>query len=320
MNKFELVKLENDDLLSLVELFQIVWGGNYDKRLHKTHWAFNNNHSRVLVLKHENKIIAARGGFEWPLLQGTTQIKTYQFHGTCVHPDYRRMGLFSKLNLAFIEQAKNDGFELIFNVSVKSSMLGYKKLGWQYLKGFHRLTKIHSPIKFLLSKLGKNENHTNNFKIENDSLLIENVLENYNFKRFKVGENQIITDYSKEFLTWRLKNPGENYRVYNIDNSFVVYKIKYSNGLKEVILGDYFLVENSYILFKKLLNHVIEKENPDISYSYIFSNHPYYKHYLKALYMPNPLHYNLYFGTRPINNNYTLSNNWLMSFLDIDTF
>ena len=88
-----------------------------------------------------------------------------------------------------------------------------------------------------------------------------------------------------------------------------------------IIIGDFILKELNYTSFIEILNAIVIKFNPLMIYTYISEKHPYYKYYIRSCFLPNPLNYNLNFGTRKINEKFKLNtNNWGLSFLDIDTF
>jgi hypothetical protein len=304
--------LKMQELDKLVELFVLVWNENPNNVRNKTEWAFKNSFSKNIVSRNEKKELnGARGGIQWPLVFQDKEIKCYQFHGTCVHPDYRRQGLFSLLNKEFLKAAKSDGYEFIFNVSVTASRLGYEKLGWKYLKGFHRLTKIH--LKNLSSK--------NVYSVNSDDSIKDVIPEVFFQKRESQFQNLIHTCYNNDFLSWRLKNASANYKLYITDHAVVVYKTQIKNDKKELIIGEVFLIEGKYFEFSKTMTKLIKKEKPFLSYTYIYDTHPFYSFYLRYFFLPNPFHYHLHFGTKILNDELTLLNEkWGISFLDIDTF
>lgn len=306
---FKMESFNTEELDKVVDLFCIVWGGERTKVEEKTKWAFVNNFSLVIVVKNDkNEIIAVRGGIRWPLEYNGKTIQCYQLHGTCVHPDYRRRGIFSKMNLEFVKKATEEGVTLIYNVSVKASRLGYEKIGWKYLKGFHRLTRIHP---FNLSK-------KSNDIISDDNQETKMSLIKRSKNSFK---NLVYPDYNANFLEWRLKNHTEKYEVFTHENSYVIYKVIVKNNKKQLIIGEVFLSKNSFIVFRRLLTKLFALVKPQMSISYIFKHHPYYNYYLLLLFLPNPLNLNLNFGVRRLGEmpDFT-DHNWGLSFLDIDTF
>jgi hypothetical protein len=303
--------LDRSELDKVVALFLIVWGGEPGKVKAKTEWAFDNDFSKVLVFKNEaDEIIAVRGGFKWPLQYNGHAFDCYQFHGTCVHPDYRRLGLFSKLNKAFLAEAEAEGSELIFNVSVTASKLGYEKLGWHYLKGFHRLTKVHTVNAITQKRASKLA-----------PALRDTLPDTLIAARESQFSNRIHTRYTGGFLDWRLKNAEEEYRILQMEGAAVLYKMRLAGNRSELVIGDVFLEHRSYRLFKKAVRAVFAREKPDLSLVYIFSGHPYYRYFLRLLYLPNPFRFHLHFGTKTLKSRLDIAGlEWGSAFLDIDTF
>lgn len=311
------------------KLFHIVWDNqDYDEIVSKTNWAFFNGNSKVVLFEDDDCLIAARGSFKWPLSYNSIFFKTFQFHGTCVHPNYRRKGIFTSINKQFLKEAQNDEFDLIFNVSVDNSRAGYEKLGWIYLKGFRRMTYVNTPIDFIKKHVFKRE--VNEKLREEDSVSkiflasIEEIIpRQFLLTRKEHFKDTIHTDYSSEFLKWRLNDPLSNYKIHCTDECIIIYKLKFNKGLRELIIGDFFMLEKKYDIFKNCLNSLIKIEKPNITYTYIFNEHPYFKYYKRFFFLPNPFNYNLNFGYRPLNEETKQSikfKKWGIGFLDIDTF
>lgn len=311
------------------KLFHTVWDNqDYDEIVSKTNWAFFNGNSKVVLFEDNDHLVAARGSFQWPLSYNNIFFKTYQFHGTCVHPNYRRKGIFTSINKQFLEEAQNDKFDLIFNVSVDNSRAGYEKLGWIYLKGFRRMTYVNTPTNFIKKNIFKRELKE---KLDVDEKISKNFLTNrkeiipgeFLLARKEHFKDTIHTDYSSEFLEWRLNDPLSNYKIHYTDKCIIIYKLKFNKGLRELIIGDFFMLEKKYNIFKNCLKSLIKIEKPNMTYTYIFNKHPYFRYYERFFFLPNPLNYNLNFGCRTLNEEtkqIIKFKKWGIGFLDIDTF
>jgi hypothetical protein len=300
----------------IIELFHQVWNTEKNSLRSKTIWAFQNPESIIFTAFDVDKLIAVRGGFPWNLQFEDKIIRAFQLHGTCVHPDYRRIGLFSTLTRQFVEELTKNNQDLIFNVSVKASRLGYEKMGWVYLKGFHRLTFINNPLK-LFKKRGLINSGTIEMPVQFVTE-IDNKLLEYRNLTFK---NLIHTFWDSDLLNWRLSNQKEGYRIAANEKGAVIYKIVKNGLLRKMIIGDYFLYNNCWSSFRNINKHLFKLEKPDLAYTYIFSTHPYYNYMLMAGFLPNPFNYHLNFGVRPLNAKLNYSKaKWALSFIDIDTF
>lgn len=319
----QLTQLDKSEINKVINLFYIVWKGDKKAIVEKTNWAFSDStKSKVLVLKDEgNEIISVRGALKWPVYVNDISIKTFQFHGTCVHPNYRRRGLFSLLNKTFVKESVSEKYDLIFNVSVKASRLGYEKLGWNYIKGFRRLTKINKPVVFIKRKLlNIHIEETSFIKRSNKPISIPS---DFLIQREKQFKDLIHTKYNKEFLEWRLSNSREGYQSFKDENCIIIYKMNWKDNLIELKIGEVFLLKDRYTIFKKAVAKLIKQIKPDITSTHIFNTHPYYNYYLKMFFAPNPLNYNANFGTRILdekNKDILTTKKWGMGLLDIDTF
>ncbi|MBS1549840.1 MAG: GNAT family N-acetyltransferase [Bacteroidetes bacterium] len=311
---YKVIKGYETNSLNIAGLFQLVWGGDITEIEEKTEWAFYKTKSKIILYEDKDRLIAARGGIFWPLQINDNLINSIQFHGTCVHPDYRRKGIFTAINKEFLQSATNDKVEFIFNVSVDASRAGYEKLGWEYIKGFRRLTLFRKPLRIIKERrkpaviLNKEtpKKHISDVLIRN--------------RNEKLRE-YVHVPYSDDFIKWRLDNPKAGYEILENNNGAILYK-KYRKGnALEIVIGECFLTSYSYSEFSKLIESLIKKENPDMIYTYIFNNHPLYNFYLRKFFLPNPFHFNLNFGTKVLNSGLKISEEkWALSYLDIDTY
>lgn len=312
--------LKTNEIEELSSLLELIFKRDRLYYIEKTKQIFNNSRSCVIVAKYGGNIIASRGGFEWPLMINEKPLMALQSHNTGVHPSHRRKGVFSMLNSEYLKFAADNNIDYIFNVSVKGSRKGNEKLGWKYLNGFHRLTYFNKPSRVINSK--RDKSITQRVKLDNSKK--EEVINNRFLEARKTQfKNLVHTNYTRDFIEWRLNNSEENYRIFKNDRVYVIYKIIQTNKTKSLVLGDFFLMENSRSLFRSALKEIMKLERPDITYTYISRNHPYFLHYLSNMFLPNPLNFNLNFGTRLISSDIEKDlsgKKWATSYLDIDTF
>lgn len=72
--------------------------------------------------------VVAFGLYE--LTQGNENIKAALSYETFVHPEFRRMGLFSRLIAAGVQECERRGVQVLFNFPNSSSLPGFVKKGW----------------------------------------------------------------------------------------------------------------------------------------------------------------------------------------------
>ena len=88
--------------------------------------------SLVMVAESVGRIAGVRALMRWDLaLPDGTVLRCLRAVDTATHPDFERRGIFRKLTTAAVEQAKEDGFDLIFNTPNDRSGAGYLTMGWR---------------------------------------------------------------------------------------------------------------------------------------------------------------------------------------------
>lgn len=330
-SSLEIVTLKREEFPQLARLFYVVWGGNYDRILSKTKWAFGDGKSFVLVAKDKEtgEIVGSRGAIYWPLQYDDQILNTYQFHSTCVHPEYRRMGVFSSLNKHFLVRASELGIYGVFNVSVEASKKGYQKLGWSYLPGFERLIMIANPMQVAFKsmqyvlKIGKLSDKR--MEISNKIPCNENLLENLLETRNRIFSSKLLPFclYDKESFMNRLSDGFAGYKYFFEEDSLVVYKlVNKRSTFTGLLVGDIFLSEPSLVLFKKIIKKLIQIEKPDFVLTYVSNKHPNYRYFKKSGFF-SAFKKDMNFGTRivdPSGNDYFGKTVWQTSIFDIDTF
>jgi hypothetical protein len=302
------------NIKDLAELQTAIWKNPSDGVLNKTKWAFLNDHSYLLTCRDDEVLVGARGAMIWPL--HNVSCNSWQFHGTCVNPKYQRRGIFSKMNLVFLDENPDD---LVYNVSVERSMFGYKKLGWHYRHDAYRLTKIYKPFKIIRrlkqSFVIRRPEPTPNQEI--DFSLFEDLFKK---RREFLGDDVIQTAYDQDFIKWRLSCVDEGYKFFVFEGSVIVYKL-IDNEIKHAVIGEVFLKDYNYATFKLLLKRFRRDVHPDLISTYISLDHGLFRFYKKSLFFK--IGKGINWGVMSKNDK-TLKNHatskWALSYLDIDTF
>jgi GNAT superfamily N-acetyltransferase len=94
------------------------------------HFELNPKDSTMFVAVHEDRIMGMRpmALFDY-FLQGKP-LRGALFSAVMVHPDYRRMGIFSRLVKACMEEAWRRGATFVNTMPNDVSYMGFMKLGW----------------------------------------------------------------------------------------------------------------------------------------------------------------------------------------------
>lgn len=320
--------IKQDDLSTLIDLFDSVWpetAGTYEG---KTRWMLSSKPLYGVCACDNDKIVGSRLSFVVNVYFGNTQIKAVQYGNSSVHRDYRRLGIFSKMNREFLKVFfdENDN-DLIYNVSVEASKLAYQKLGWVYIDALSKQTyfaniwNVLFKTKFDLRKLSG--------VIQYDKQDIP-LLKTFDYKLLEIREHlfrkseNIHTYYNKSFFEWRLSS-DTNIALFSIDGlGTIVYKIGARKALRVITIGEVFLYEYNRKNFRKLIKLLTKELTVDILEVLITDNHPCFKFYKKFGFVSNPFKKYLNLGVKVVSGEMKEiclnPNNWALSSLDIDTF
>lgn len=317
-----------DDLKALVDLYDSVWpetAGTYEG---KTKWMLSSSPLYGVCACDDDKITGARLSFVVNIYFGDKKINSVQYGNSSVHRDYRRLGIFTKMNREFLkvffDENNND---LIYNVSVEASKLAYQKLGWVYIDALSKQICITNILSVL-------------FKIKFDIRQLSGIikydkkntptLEAFDYKLLDLREtlfreNECIhTNYTKSFFEWRLSS-DTNIDLFTIDGlGTVVYKIGTRGRLRIITIGEVFLYEYNQVNLRKIIKLLKKEFTVDILEVLITDNHPCFSFYKKVGFVSNPLKKYLNLGVKVVSDEMKKiclnPNNWALSSLDIDTF
>ena len=87
--------------------------------------------SLVLLAEKEGRIAGVRALMRWDLdMPNGSRLRCLRAVDTATHPDFERQGIFSRLTTAALDNAREQGYDLIFNTPNERSGAGYLKMGW----------------------------------------------------------------------------------------------------------------------------------------------------------------------------------------------
>lgn len=325
-NNINIRPVTNDDIVQLAKLYERVWPGLYDKHLAKTKWAINSSKYNGVCAVADNLIVGSRTCFKTNIFYNTQKLECVQLRDSCVDKNFRRLGLFTKMNKEFIKDFFNTGDELIFNISVEASRKANEKLDWVYIKSLRSLYYIPNPLGLIYKIRGNPKKLTGNMdEIRSEIPSITQLSEELLASREKfVSTNKIHTKYDKATIEWRIRSDS-NIRLY-YDNNFgaCFYKIGNNNGCKWLQIGEIFLYEYTQRNFNKVINSIQKQTKPDVMEVSITIGHPLYAYYKKRCFFGNPKKPHLNLGVKVVSDKMREiclePENWAISTLDIDTF
>lgn len=304
----------------VVRLFELVWPDN----LHgaTTNWALGDEAPRpaplvVAVDSRTKTLVGARGAISWPLrsAEGKRDL-VYQFHGTAVHPDYRRLGLFSAMTKEFLTIVADDA-SLIFNVSVAESRAGYEKMGWSYLPGFRTYFWPTRPLRLLRNKRDLTSTPVD-LQVGDPLPHFSDVTEALEVRSSRLAGKH-HTEYDEDFFRWRFGKP-EHRCVGSSNQGFCFYRLRRRGALTEALVGDLWPTGSN---IRSLLGQLVRREHPDVVTFWLSDSHPLRPVLRRIGVLPDPRRH-LHLGIRLLNTQdvraHLDASKWGLMAADIDTF
>lgn len=320
-------KVEDKDFEGLVRLCDEVWPDvDYDKR-NKMNYVLRESTGVNYCAELSGKIVGSRLSFYQNFYYGYRKLKNVQFADSCIHPVCRGKGVFINLNKAFLKDffSKQNGGELVYNISVIASRKAYEKCGWQYIESLMKLRKFPCPLKTLF-KIGLDYRklrahidweHSNNIKEIDPELL--------RIREKEFSKTDLLhMRYDEDTFNWRIKSESGIQSFFVSGLGYVLYKIGHRGKLVEIELGELFLFDYSQKAFNKLLKEFNKSIKPDIVWVMVSEGHPLRKYYESSHFFANPkqkyLHHGVRVETDEMKEICYNPMNWAISSLDIDTF
>ena len=226
----------DDDLPAVLDLLRLSLGET-PTRLKTPAWFewkhFRNPFGRslLLVAELERQIVGLRALMRWELTTpGGDRIRCARPVDTATHPDFHRLGIFRRLTLAAISEARQQGVELLFNTPNPGSGGGYLAMGWR------QVGTVGVMMRPKVGLLGGGSQQ---------ALAPEKMVAGA-----EAGVNLKITDRtplglrthrSAEYVAWRFEgNPAARYFQTGVGENFAVLRPNLRRGRRELVISDLF--------------------------------------------------------------------------------
>ena len=324
-NNIKIRSVVSADADQLIKLYEEVWSNvPYNKKA-KTYFVLNESDGCNFCAEKDGEIVSSRLSYYMHFFFGHNQIKCIQLCDSCTRSDCRGKGIFGKLDkilLAKFFESDNNG--LIWNISADASRRVHEKYGWKYIKSLATMLMICRPFN-IFSKVGLNFSKLLGV-VEWDN---SNDCKPLDYKHLIAREklmqikNLLHVNYDIKTITWRMKTYS-GIKSYNSTEGTIYFKIGHKDSLTFILIGEIFLSDYNFMLFKQLLKKFIKKYNPDIIKLAISNGHPLVSFYKRFGFFYNPRNKYLNHGVRVASDAMQEicynPNNWAISMLDIDTF
>ncbi len=240
--------------------------------------------SLVLIAEAEDgRIAGLRAFMKWRLRSGDTRIEAYRPVDTATHPDFRRLGIFSRLTLQAVEDAREDGTQLIFNTPNSMSVSGYLKMGWKQAGIATPVLKVNSYPKTGLKlasrkigqKLGIGGNATTTEASVPEALRPETAItpdfEQLIDRHIESQGGRLVTDYSVPYLNWRYAtNPLYSYAVITDRDAgeltgACIVRMALGSTLNTLVFEEFLLSDPNRKNIGRLIDTAFDTFKPDVA-------------------------------------------------------
>lgn len=316
--------IRHEDVDKLATLYNAIWANvDYDKRK-KILFVLNTPNGINVCAEFNGNIVGSKSSVMMNMYHGNTPLRCIQYTDSCVSPEFRRRGIFQRLNEISLEAFSKRG-DIIFNVSEQGSKSCHSRLGWNYIDSYMSLFKVVHPIRTLF-KVRFNIKRLSNKRVWDRELgHCEPIPAQLLANRDAAIEEHLYIRYDLDTLNWRLGS-GSGIQVFNDSLGSIIFKLGHIEGtsLRIAIIGEIFLYEYSDKSFSQILKHFIRAYKIDVVQTYNTLGHPLLERYKSAGFISNPRHKYLNLGYKCIDTKLAPicsdQHKWALCAMDLDTF
>ncbi|WP_162051934.1 GNAT family N-acetyltransferase [Pontibacter pamirensis] len=225
-------KGQEADLPAVVDLLKASLGDSLvPKSVELWKWKHvDNPHgaSPVLVAEEDGRIVGVRAFLKWQWLHNGVQHEAVRAVDTSTHPDFQGKGIFKKLTLQSVEDAKAAGVSFVYNTPNENSKPGYLKMGW--------VEKGRMPLKLKINPLAYKNTKLPGIPAQDWEKLDELLP---HLRNPVASSGRLHTVLSPEYIRWRYKDIPlfDNYFLTDYASYALFYRFKeHSFGLEFRIL------------------------------------------------------------------------------------
>lgn len=251
---------------AILKLLALIWKGMSPEEIQqKFEWRYEKNpySNNIYIYLAFNgwQVVGIRALVVQLIRLGKVEYKVFTPADAIVHPDFRRMGIFSKLNETLLADLQNEPKAIILNTSSNNlSCPGNLKQGWQamdYVNRYGIKFNLLNTLKYLFLHKKKNKKHFKEIRIEykdrtyvfTQKIHIDDIVA-LNNQRSNVTTLTHIRDAS--FYQWRYSYQKQNYfYAYSYNEAKLEEYIIFKSSTYQTLVEEYVLETNKTL--KKLL-------------------------------------------------------------------
>jgi len=265
--------------------------------------------------------VVAFGQYE--LTHGLSNLKAALSYQTFVHPNYRRVGLFTNLSQMATDVCNQQGTQLMFNFPNTQSLAGFKKQGWievdcvrSFVKPLH-WGRVISQYNMGLRSARFNPDVVTEFSPRDYKGFEKNLLSLSSVR----ADNIWAPHRTPEYLLWRYYTyPLNRYLTVTDDNGWAILRTGKRGRYIEAQVMELFPVKGEEVkLLRSLSQQIRKKLDSDIISLTISTDHPVFNSVRRSGFFPIPNSIN--FTYKPLETWLTAEKrSWILTATEFHTY
>ena len=246
---------------------------------------FGESH-RLVAVSESGELIGLRAFLRWEFRDGSRSYRAVRAVDTSTHPNFQRMGIFSRLTRQAIEDVKAQSVDFIFNTPNDASRPGYLKMGWNVVGRPAPLVKILNYRRFVTgmvrskllgrvaAEVDAGEFYRHGEPADMSSLVNDDRFEDLIAQDKKISGNVLRTVRTLEYFDWRFRrHPTIRYRATVIEqdgriDGCAVFRTNNRFGLKEVVMSELLMAREDPDIPRRIVKQLTSELNADYIISY----------------------------------------------------
>ena len=231
----------------------------------------------LMLLAANGDLYGLRAFMRWQFRTGTGTLSAVRAVDTATNPNYRRLGVFSKLTNAAIDRARSTGVDMIFNTPNQYSLPGYLKLGWTLVGRPRLLVRVLRPLRILLAlarSRSSSGGDTGTDSIAPAAHTVDRLLEHREPLDRLLRENdshygtRIRTERSAAFIAWRYaSSPELPYRAFwsgaRPEAAAIIYRPNRRRNVREIMVVDVLVGQNGLRAVRDAIRGLVRSVDAD---------------------------------------------------------
>ncbi|MDT8441713.1 MAG: GNAT family N-acetyltransferase [Desulfuromonadales bacterium] len=260
----------------LFELLRLSLGEHQTRKRDRAFWNWKHaqnpfGESISYVAMEGERLVGLRTFLRWQWCAGNQSYDAIRAVDTATHPQHQRKGIFSRLTLAVLDEARREQFDFVFNTPNRKSLPGYLKMGWRLVGQLPLYVKVLAPVRFAAG-LARNALTACDAEIAVEEIIAGRLVRFGDWLAAHGEELEGLltadrllrgpgfnTARSVEFLRWRYAgHPYVDYHVLEARaagelRGLLICRANARRGLREVVLADLLLGSADFELVRSMI-------------------------------------------------------------------